>query len=251
MQFADIHTHIIPGIDDGAGSIEETIEMLRIAYSQGTRAIVATPHMFLDLFPNHDAIAVRRAFEATVSKLTQYASQPAYSFLREMQIVLGAENYASLEFVQCLDRRAVLSVNGGLYLLVEFSPFVPFGSMTSILERILTAGFYPVVAHTERIIAVQQKPGRLVPLLGIGCVFQVNADSVVDSATRSSRKTAANLLGDGLGHVVASDGHRANYRPPRLYEASKNLLAKYSEEQVRTWLWENPSRIIANQAIVR
>ncbi len=251
MQFADIHTHIIPGIDDGASSIEETIQMLRIAYEQGTRSIVATPHMFLDLFPNRDVAVIRQVFQATASKLTEYASQAEHSFLADMQIVLGAENYASLEFVQSLDRRAVLTVNDGVYLLVEFSPFVPFGSMTSILERILTSGLYPVIAHTERIIEVQQKPKRLEGLLGMGCVFQVNAESVRDSAPRSARKTAASLLGDGFGHVVASDGHRVTYRPPVLYEACRKLLTKYSEQQVKNWLWENPSRIIANKPIVR
>lgn len=251
MQFADIHTHIIPGIDDGASSIEETIQMLRLAHQHGTRSIVATPHMFLDLFPNRDPAPVRSKFEGMMEALKRYSGQPACSFLAEMQIVLGSENYASLEFVQGLDNRAVLPVNGGVYLLVEFSPFTPFSSMASILERILNAGFYPVVAHTERIIAVQQKPARLTPLLQMGCVFQVNADSIADSATRTTRKTAASLLGDGYGHVVASDGHRANYRPPTLFEVSQKLLAKYDEEQVRNWLWENPSRIIANQAILR
>ncbi len=251
MHFADIHTHIIPGIDDGSTSIEETIQMLRLAYDHGTRSIVATPHMFLDLFPNRDAAIIRSKFESVLASLKQYASQPAYSFLSEMLIVLGSENYASLEFVQCLDGKAVLPVNGSYYLLVEFSPFVPFGSMQSIIERILLAGFYPVVAHTERIIAVQQKPARLAPLLNVGCVFQVNADSIVDSATRTARKTAASLLGEGYGHVVASDGHRVNYRPPTLFEVCQKLLGKYDEEQVRTWLWENPSRIIANQPIIR
>ncbi len=249
MQFVDIHTHFIPAIDDGATSIQETVEMLRVAYDAGTRGLVATPHMFLDGYEKNDILLVNDRFAATVAALKEYSEQPEYAFIREMRLSLGSENYASIEFIDALARGCVVPINGGRYLLVEFSPFLPFTKIEMILHRVLQSGYFPVVAHTERVTAVQEKPARLEDLAAVGCLFQVNADSFLGSANPRLRKTSVTLAKSGFVHVIASDGHRPARRPPTLLRASQELQQKFSLQAVRTWLQDNPARIVDNLEI--
>jgi len=249
MQFVDIHTHVIPAIDDGATSIQETVEMLRVAYEAGTRGVVATPHMFLDGYEKNDILRVNDSFAATVAALKEYSEQPEYAFIREMRLFLGSENYASIEFLEALARGCVVPINGGRYLLVEFSPFLPLTKIEMVLQRMLQYGYLPVVAHTERVTAVQEKPARLQELASMGCLFQINADSFHDSANPRLRKTSLALAKAGFIHVVASDGHRPARRPPILSLASQKIQQKYSLQAVQTWLQDNPSRIVDNLAI--
>jgi len=246
MQFTDIHTHIIPAIDDGATSIQETIEMLRIAYQAGTRGMVATPHMFLDGYEKNDILLVNDRFADTIAALKEYSEQPEYAFIRDMRLSLGSENYASIEFIDALARGCVVPINGGRYLLVEFSPFLPLAKIEMILQRVLQSGYFPVVAHTERVTAVQEKPARLQDLAAMGCFFQVNADSFLDSANPRLRKTSLTLAKEGFVHVIASDGHRPARRPPILGAASQKLQQKYSPQVVQAWLQDNPARIVSN-----
>ncbi|RPI21863.1 MAG: hypothetical protein EHM61_23735 [Acidobacteria bacterium] len=249
MQFADIHTHFIPGIDDGATSMEETLEMLRMAYQSGTRQLVATPHMFLDGFEKNDPVLLNDRFAATMAGLKESSLRPEAAFIREMRLVLGAENYGSIEFIDALARGCVVPINGSRYLLVEFSPFLPLNKIEVVLQRVLVAGYTPIVAHTERIIAIQEKTARLENLAAMGCVFQVNGDTFLDSANSRVRRTGYAMASAGFVHVIASDGHRPHRRPPLLREAFEELRRKYPIEKVQAWLQDNPSRIIQNQAI--
>ena len=123
MNFVDVHTHILPEVDDGAASIDETIAMLRIAYDGGTRKIVATPHMFLYLFGNDDVVQVQNSFQQLMLDL--HSRVDLFPFLEEMKCYLGSENYVSPEFLEALAQGCVLSLNGSRYLLVEFIPCFP------------------------------------------------------------------------------------------------------------------------------
>jgi|JYMV01.1.fsa_nt_gi protein-tyrosine phosphatase len=176
MNFVDIHTHILPGVDDGAQSLEDTLVMLRIAYDSGTRRMVATPHMFLDLFNNNDFLEIRDRFEALIRDLNSYQEKQPH--IKEMDLYLGAENYASPEFLEALGQGCVLTLNGSRYLLVEVSPALPMSQIGVIMENVLAADYTPVIAHVERYAAVQQDPSQMERLRNLGCVLQVNARSL-------------------------------------------------------------------------
>jgi protein-tyrosine phosphatase len=249
MRFADIHTHLIPGVDDGATSIEQTVEMLRLAYDNGTRSVVATPHMFLDIYRGNTLMAINDRFATMMELLGEMGRLPEGVFLREMDVTLGAEHYGSVEFVQALEQGLVLPINGSVYLLVEFSPFLPWNMVEIIVKRAFEAGYFPIIAHVERIVAVQEKPAHVKGLVERGCLLQVNAESFLDDVDGRTRKTAQTLAHDRLLHVIASDGHRPECRPPLLLEASRRLLRKYRPEQVEAWMWGNPRAIVSNLRI--
>ena len=248
MDIVDIHSHVLPGVDDGAVSVDETIAMLRIAYDAGTRKIVATPHMFLDLFHNNDFVHILDRFEQLKSELE--SCQEAFPFLQDIHLYSGAENFASPEFLTALEQGCVLTLNGSRYLLVEFPPVLAFSQIQIVIEKVVATGYTPVIAHPERYRAIQKDPSRAELFEQMGCVVQVNADSVRGRAGSRARQCSLSLLQAGRVDVIASDGHRLRWRPPNLGRVLRRLEEKYTKDDIAGWLMENPGRILANKRLV-
>jgi protein-tyrosine phosphatase len=246
--FIDIHTHVIPGIDDGAGSLKDTLELLRAAFETGTRAVVATPHMFLELYNNTDAEKIREHYAAMMDRLQALSRQPEHSFLKQIEVFLGAENYFSTEFLEAARKRKVLTLNGSRYLLVEFSAFMTILNIKMAAKHILDQGYVPVIAHPERNMMVQEDPRRVRVLAETGCVLQVNGDSVLNHSRRIA-KTARILLKEKAAMVVASDGHRPRTRPVQLQAAASLLKEKFSLEEVQTWMCDRTKAIVENRPL--
>ena len=247
MRFIDLHSHLLPGIDDGSSSIVETVEMLRIAHRRGTRGIVATPHAFQPMFATHSLVALCGAFSRMMEQLQDYSHYSEHSFLKEVDVYLGAENLVSPEFLGALERREVLALNGSRYLLVEFPLSMAFPLAESAVEQILERELVPVLAHVERYEFCHQRPECLEDLKRRGCVIQVNADSIGKGREDENSKLAVSLASQGVLDVIASDGHDASARPPEVQSAFDRLAKELSEEKLNTWMSENPSRILANQ----
>jgi protein-tyrosine phosphatase len=244
MDFIDLHTHILPGVDDGSKNIGETLVMLRIAYDSGTRGMVATPHMFLDLFANHDFLRIRDRFEAFIRELDQYREKLAY--LDEMDLYLGAENYASPKFLDALGQGCVLTINGSRYLLVEVSPDLPMSQIDTIMDRVLVADYTPVIAHVERYAAVQQDPPQMENLRNLGCVIQVNARSLAGASGSRNQRCAERLLQESLVDVIATDGHQPRWRPPDFQSVYQKLGQEHAKDDVLRWMVKNPRLILSN-----
>lgn len=248
MRFVDIHTHLVPALDDGAASLFEALEMLRFAYDRGTRAMVATPHMF-HAFGNLEPLPVYDAFVGLVKRLQKLGDGAENQFLRELALYLGSENMVSPEFLKALERRDVLTLNGSRYLLVEFPPSLPLESARRVVDQVVAADMIPILAHVERYPFLVEKPSRLVDLRARGCVVQVNAESVPDARMRSVERTVKPLFDHRLVDIVASDAHDVHVRPPDLATARDVLTRVYPESVVALWLWENPARILENRDI--
>jgi protein-tyrosine phosphatase len=249
MRFVDIHTHLIPGLDDGSTSLFETIEMLRYAHDHGTRAMVATPHVFHS-FGNSEPVPIYDAFVATVKRLQRLGTGNENEFLREMALYLGSENLVSPEFLDFLDRREVLTLNGSRYLLIEFPPYLSSDVAESAVEKVLEVGLVPVLAHVERYRFLVGKPRRLAEFKQRGCVVQVNAASVIDHKGKGISKTVAPLFDNRLVDLIASDGHDVHSRPPDLEPAYATLSGQFPEASVAAWMWENPARILHDRKVL-
>jgi len=246
-QFVDIHSHCLPGVDDGCKDIDETLAMLKRACEKGTRRIVATPHMFTDLFGNYDFVTIREHFDSLTAELHTYRDR--LPFLKQIGVDLGAENYVSTEFFDALSQGCVLTLNGSRYLLVEVSPMFPLSQIRAALARVFEAGYVPVLAHTERIRAIQEEPSQVEEIWRQGCVVQINGDSLLRGSGSRSRHCAKRILAEGLVDVIASDGHRPNWRPPDLSEVFEKLKLEYHQEDILRWMADNPSRILANSEL--
>ncbi len=247
MIFVDIHSHLLPGLDDGAPSFDVLVRMLQIAHRCGTRVLVATPHMFLPPYNNNDVAAVSDCFAATIEELRRRSHLPELLFLQELKLHLGSENYLSPELLEALEEQRVLSLGGSRYLLVEFHSYLSFEMLSSAVDRIATAGLVPVLAHVERYAPFLDKPARLAELVRRGCVAQLNSSCLLKSAGRSRRRIARSFLRDGLVHVIASDAHESRRRTPDLKKAFDVLSTKFPQDLIQAWMYDNPNRILRNQ----
>ena len=243
----DLHTHILPGVDDGAGSLDETLEMLRIAHVSGTRVLVATPHMFHPSFSSHRADEIRERFETLQEDLTGIREKVSFEFLQDMKILLGAENFWGPDFLDALDRQMILPMNGSRYVLVEFHPLIPRTQLLKSTMFLLSNGLFPLLAHVERYAPVQKDPKLLQELLDRGCLTQLNARTLEGRAWARNRRFALRLLRAGLISLIASDAHGCKERSPSLTPAVDRLAQRFPEQEIRAWTTDSPRRVIESK----
>jgi protein-tyrosine phosphatase len=244
--FVDIHSHIIPAVDDGPSTIESVVELLRRAYENGTREMVATPHMFLDLFNNTDPQAIKQSFGKTVTELQQRSNLPESDFLGDMTFYPGAENFISREFLDALEAGRILTLNNSRYILLEAPPYLSVIQMRYAIDRVIDANLKPVIAHPERYLAFQDRPTRVAEFLDKGCVIQVNGGSVLGIYGRKAKKASWSLLKKDLVHIIASDNHGSAAKAHDLGSVYQTLHGKFRRAKLKLWLSANPGSIVRN-----
>jgi protein-tyrosine phosphatase len=241
----DLHTHLLPALDDGPGDLGETIATLRAAHAGGARRLAATPHMFLEPWNHRDPATIRSAHAATLLALRdQAARDPTCAFLRDLRIDLGAENFVSPAFFTALDRGEVLTLNGGRYLLVEFPLMISGTLIVEVARRILDANRFPVIAHVERYAALFTRDADLARLRELGCVLQVNAQSLAGRVKDATRRRCVELLRAGLVQVVASDVHGPSIARPHLGAALRALEGELPAEVLEMCFHGRARRIL-------
>ena len=202
----DIHCHILPGVDDGSPSMEDSLQMARMAADSGVTDIIATPHCNLPGYgpKNYRSAALRTGF----SRLRQALEQEGIP----LGIHPGAEVFCTPELDRLLDRRQLQTLGGGRYLLVEFYFDESAEFMEQCFRAIRRRGLVPVAAHPERYDAVQRDPYMVRRWFERGVVIQLNKGSILGRLGRRAQDTALWLLERGLAHAAASDAHRPTVR---------------------------------------
>lgn len=244
MGFVDLHAHVLPRVDDGPKDLVSSVDLLRAVYEDGTRVVVATPHMFLHPFGNEDPGALWGAYLGLLTSLDRLKLDPETAFLGELSVYLGAEHFFSFEFLNALEAGKVLPLKDTRFLLVEFSPFFSADEIVAGVRQILGAGFVPIVAHAERYLGFQRRPERVRELRDLGCVIQVNAESLVGWLPSRRSRSAWSMVQAGLVDIVASDSHNTRSRRPRLRQAESALSRRVSPDVAAVLLTETPSSLI-------
>lgn len=233
----DIHTHILPGFDDGAGSMEESVAMLRMAAAAGTTDIVATSHCRAG-FAFDPAHALR-----SIAELQQAASDIP-------RIHYGCELHFTLENVEGVLRSpAIWSVNHRGYVLIEFSDFVVPKTSGDILARLAAAGTPPILVHPERNPILQRNLPQLEGWIRHGICIQVTAQSLMGNFGRPAKTAAEFLLERGWVHFLASDAHSTTHRPPVLTEAWRLVEQNFGAERAERLMVTNPQSVLAGTPI--
>ena len=237
MAFFDMHTHILCGVDDGAGTEQEMREMLRVAYEDGTRAICLTPHYSPYLFGDTSASSTR-AYE----RLCEYAAEE----YPDLALYLGNELGYHEACIQALNDGRCRTLGGSRYLLVDFPAFVGFFELRSGVERLLRMGYRPVLAHAERYRALRHRLGWVRELIENGGLIQLNAGSAVGDYGPFDCRQWKKFVKYGLVHVISSDGHDADTRAPRM-SVCLPVLKKYcTPEEIERLTWSNALTILQN-----
>ena len=204
----DLHAHILPGVDDGSRTPEETLEMSRVAAETGTRIILATPHR-KDVTEESSVAHIRRLIADMNAQNAEHGI--------DIALVLGMENHLDEALPTEIDAGRALPMNGSRYILVE----MPFFGRPDYIERTLfevqDRGLTPVLAHPERIEAFQEDVDLLAMLVQRGMLSQITSGSVVGTWGDEVKKFTHQLLDRRLAHVMASDTHSpTGLRSPKL-----------------------------------
>ncbi|WKY43559.1 CpsB/CapC family capsule biosynthesis tyrosine phosphatase [Eubacteriaceae bacterium ES2] len=237
----DIHTHILPGVDDGARNFEESMKMLEKATELGFDALVMTPHYHEDKnmiirVPEHRLLLKR------IKKAARARGIALYMFL-------GNEIYFSSQIMADIDKDHFKSLNQSRYILVEASrQNLNCCHFERFLINLKAKGYTPVIAHPERYSCIQENPNLLRRMIGHGCLAQLNLLSLAGFHGDNAQDTAEILLTHQMIHFAASDAHK-----PRYYDMLPNAMAIAADLIGRAdfdrLMDQNPKRLLVNETI--
>jgi protein-tyrosine phosphatase len=235
----DIHSHILSEVDDGARSLEESLDMCRRSARDGITTMVATPHAHDNLHKTHD----REFLLQKVDELNQLLGGSP-------RIELGCELRFTHDVVKqvCTDKSAP-TLAGGPYVLVEFPhAAVPFGSARALFD-LMSNQIRPIIAHPERNHMLIGEPERFFELIEMGALGQADTGSFTGQFGKKVQQTAAIMLENGLLHIVASDCHNTRNRLPGMSSAVAAVTQLVGDEFANAMAKDNPAAVVKGETI--
>ncbi len=228
----DIHSHPLPGVDDGAKTFEVAVEMCRLSAEDGVTHLVATPHS------NYTY-----TFDPDLNR--QLLAELQEKIGEKPKLLLGCDFHLSYDNIQiCAQNSKDFTINQTSYLLVELpDTFIP-DHISRVYYDIQVAGLKPIITHPERNALLQRKPDLLEQWVSIGCLVQVTAQSYAGGFGSRTCKFSEQLLDRGLVHFFASDAHDVRRRPPLLSGCYDKLAKKKGEEIADLLMRQNPEAVI-------
>ncbi|MCR5151275.1 MAG: hypothetical protein K6B52_08650 [Clostridiales bacterium] len=238
----DIHTHICYGVDDGAQEFIDSVDMLYMAAESYTGAVVLTPHTNL---PGNSS----NLWGPSLSEKFKRIRNAAIDSDLPLQVFFGQEIFFDENTVDLFRKGYLITINNSRYPLVEFDFGVDFDYCRNSLEQLLKEGLVPVIAHPERYNFVSEDHDAAFKLRQMGCIIQLDKDSVLGNFGRSSYVNAKTLLSNHIAQVVASDCHSTFTRSPDLKECFDYIADAYDFDYAAELFELNPGRILRDMAL--
>lgn len=233
----DIHCHILPGLDDGPKTIEESVAMAEDAIADGIKEVVATPHA-----------STSHVFDYKIVRAVKEQLQQRLG--DRLRLATGCDFHLSPENLKAVNRDpARFCINQKDYLLVEFNEFSIPPHMDQTLHELQLAGIRPIVTHPERNGILRTNPERLVKWVRLGCFAQVTAGSLTGVFGPPARDVAWGWIASGLIHFVASDAHNTARRPLKLKFAYDEVSERFGEEKAEALFVLNPRAVLAGSPL--
>ncbi len=239
-KYIDIHSHILPGIDDGSDSVETSMAMLRMAEKDGIGQIILTPHNK----PWHSRM--------DCTKIADMAGCLQDKLREEglgIKLHVGSELYYRSGLVDELDQGMAGTLANSHYVLVEFEPSADYDYIRNGVYALAAGGYDPIIAHVERYKNICSKSARIAELAGMGCFIQVNAGSIMGRYGFGVKQLTRNMLKHGLVHFVATDAHDLDRRQPCLCACAEYIGKKYGEGSKRRLFYEHPMCVLHDEYI--
>lgn len=238
----DIHTHILPELDDGAHDWDDALSMARLAVKSGVTALIATPHCGL---PGQETEGRAELLRAQLGRFRDRLAQAEIP----LDVCEGMEIFGSEDTAALLDQGELLCLNGSHYPLIEF-PFEAYARPASrILDEVLSLKLRPVVAHPERYRYVQNDPELLNLWADMGCLFQINRGSLTGRFGPTAQELSWAMLERGFVCAVASDAHSSVSRTTWMKDVYDLLREEFSKETAQLLLEERPLQLLGDQMI--
>jgi len=214
IPLVDVHCHLLAGLDDGPRTLEDAVEMCRMAWAEGTRVVAATAHLG-PRWPRAAPKGIRTATRQLVAELKKTDLA--------MTVYPSAEVDVQPEMEELWRRGELLGVSDrNAYLLIEL-PMNVFVDLRDTVRRFMEIGIRPILAHPERYADMLHQPGRLEELVRTGCLVQVSSDNITSPSCPEDARALKGWFRRGLVHLIGSDGHSPRSRPPRMAEAYRTI----------------------------
>ncbi len=232
-ELVDIHCHILPGLDEGPSSSEESVKMLQLARRDGITAIVATPHIMSGLYKNTTGI-----IDNAISELTKLTNH--------VRIYMGAEIRIDRDLAARVINNELPLINNKHYILLELPAYVipPLPQLENITQGLKNNQMTPIFAHPERNIPILRNINIMERLMRCGALFQITAMSITD---RNMQGLVLKMIRKGYVHAVASDAHDVCKRPPILSDAFEVISRKFDRDMANKLFAHNPLKIIQGE----
>lgn len=233
--FYDVHTHILPGVDDGAADMEETIRLLKMEYKDGVRNIYATSHYRRKMF-EPDMERVRDAYKQVAAEAAKIGS--------DLRILLGCEFHVNSEMLDVLNAEERPCMGKSRCVLVEFSEQADANTIQNRCYELMSHGYQPIIAHAERCVVIRKNLNFLEQLVEMGNYIQMNADSIVGNEGLGMKWYCKKAIKRDLLHFIGSDAHNTSDRKPAIGKCAKYLEKMMGEAYVNRIMIENPREMI-------
>jgi protein-tyrosine phosphatase len=236
----DTHLHILPGIDDGPETVQESLALAHALVQEGIRVAIATPH-YNDAFPRRPATEI----QARVNDLQQQLDRDGIP----LRLFAGHEALIKPGLVEDIQAGRLATLNHGRYLLLELwnSSWIP--ETERVIFTLRAHGIVPIIAHPERYRTIQKDPARLAALIQQGALAQLTASSLIGAQGKTIRRCAETLLKRGLVHFIASDAHGLHRRPPGVLDGLHRAGQLIGKDHVYHMVETQPAAIINNVVI--
>ncbi len=231
----DMHCHVLPGVDDGPKTVEESVETVKRAASQGIDRMILTPHFH----PGRFMVTAQQVL-GTMEYLRQKLNGAGIG----MELYPGQECYYYTGLVPELDKGNALTLAGSAFVLLEFDPDVLYSRICFGLQDLISNGYRPIIAHYERYRCLYGNEHRLEELHLKGAYLQLNFDRVLDADTFLKRNPWRRHIKDGFVDFLGSDTHGLTLRPLHADTAVNWLNGNVDAGDVHRILTMNPSRIL-------
>ena len=233
-KICDIHAHIAPAVDDGAVDFNMSIEMLRMAYNQGTRNIVCTSHSCSDM----------KQYIRNLQILQEKTKQENIGINLYTGCEIDCYSNNVEEVISGLNEGKILTINGSNYILVEFSPYSDANKIINFIHELHSYKYKIIIAHTERYLSLFTED-KWIPLLQkMGCLFQINAYSIYDERNVKIKSAARMLLKEKFVSFIGSDAHRTNHRPYMIKNGVDYIYENCDDEYAKDICYRNAERIL-------
>ena len=235
----DFHSHILPGIDDGAKSLEQSIIIVNEAKEAGFTKIISTSHYMENYYECNE-------------KNRKELLEQVQKNVHEIELYLGNEIYITNNIIELLENGQASSINGTKYVLFEF-PLITTKPMNDkeVIYRLIENGYIPIIAHPERYPFIQEKPDYLFELEEMGALFQANYGSIIGMYGLKAKKTLKILLKNNLISFFGSDVHRPEQVYIKMPKIIKKLKKIISNEEFEEFTEINPQKVLNNEEIIK
>ena len=239
--FIDLHCHILPGIDDGAESFNEAVDIITDANKTGTSIMVLTPH-----YNHHCNCNERLNKDLLTEKYKNFISETE-QIDAKIKFFLGSELLADKNLSEMCRNNEIVTLNASRYVLVEFYFDEKIEKIQTYTDELKSFGYIPVVAHPERYKGLSHND--YFSLINKGCKFQLNKNSILGKSGQAPKDLSWWMLQNDFVHVIASDCHNSTSRNADLSELYVQMLDKFSPEKINIWMHDNQKRILLDRNI--